>query len=141
MGARANQAGMDQMVFELKRMGVKDFIFMQIPYGHAHIDGLLNFASNDTVLIYAPQVPYLVVDALKKKGYNVLECPSLEEAKETFAVNFVAIRPGVVVQPEGNPRTRELLEKNGIQVIPIDFSEIVKGWGAVHCCTAFLKRV
>lgn len=140
MGARANQAGLDQMVFELKRMGVKDFIFMQIPYGHAHIDGLLNFASNDTVLIYAPQVPYLVVDALRKKGYNVLECPSLEEAKETFAVNFVAIKPGVVVQPEGNPRTRELLEKNGIKVIPIDFSEIVKGWGAVHCCTAFLKR-
>ena len=33
-----------------------------------------------------------------------------------------------------------LLEKAGIEVIPIDFSEVLKGYGAMHCCTAFLKR-
>ena len=52
----------------------------------------------------------------------------------------MAIKPGLIVQCEGNPRSREVLEKAGIKVIPIDFSEVLKGYGAMHCCTAFLKR-
>ena len=60
--------------------------------------------------------------------------------KENLAINFVAIEPGTVVMPAGNPRSQELLEKNGIKVIPVDISEILKGYGAIHCCTAFLKR-
>ena len=65
---------------------------------------------------------------------------SRNEAKETLAINYVAIEPGLVVMPAGNPRSQELLEKNGIKVIPIQFDEVLKGFGAMHCCTAFLKR-
>ena len=125
---------------ELRRMGVTDILHMQIPYGHAHIDGLLNMASEDVAMIHASQVPYDVCDALKKKGIKLLECPSRLEAKETLAINYVAIEPGVIVMPEGNPRSQELLEKNGIKVIPVDISEILKGYGAMHCMTGFLKR-
>ena len=113
---------------------------MQVPYGHAHIDGNLNFASHDVAMIHASQVPYDVCDALKKKGVKLLECPSQTEAKESFAINFVALKPGQIVMPAGNPRSQELLEKNGIDVIPVEFDEVMKGFGAIHCCTAFLKR-
>jgi N-dimethylarginine dimethylaminohydrolase len=139
-GVRCNKDGYQQVEGELKRIGVENIIHMQIPYGHAHIDGLLNIASNDTAMIHASQVSYDVCDALKRKGFKLLEAPSQTEAKETLGINFVAIKPGLVVQPEGNPRCKELLEKNGIKVISIDFSEILKGWGAIHCVTAFLKR-
>ena len=139
-GSRANRSGCDQVAHELKRMGVTEIIDMPIPYGHAHIDGLLNIASHDTVMVHASQVPYDVCAALSRKGYKILEAPSQTEAKANLCVNFVAIKPGVVVQPEGNPRAREVLEKNGITVIPIDFSEVLKGWGAIHCVTVFLKR-
>ena len=77
---------------------------------------------------------------LKTKGYHVLEAPSRTEVRETFACNFVALSPGHIVMAEGNPRTQELLEKNGITVIPVEFDEVMKGFGAIHCCTAFLKR-
>ena len=139
-GARTNREGAEQLEMELRRQGVNNIIWMQIPYGHAHIDGLLNFASEDTAMVFAAQVPYDVCDALKKKGIQLLECPSRTEAKFTAAVNFVAIKPGLIVQCDGNPRSREVLEKAGIKVIPIDFSEVLKGYGAMHCCTAFLKR-
>ena len=139
-GSRANLAGCDQVAYELKRQGVTQIIHMQIPYGHAHIDGLLNIASHDTVMVHAPQVPYDVCDALMRKGYKILEAPSQTEAKKTFGINFVAIKPGLVVQPDNNPRCREELEKNGITVIPISFLEVMKGWGAIHCVSAFLKR-
>ena len=139
-GVRTNRSGYDMVESELRRMGVTEILQMQVPYGHAHIDGNLNLASHDVAMIHASQVPYDVCDALKKKGYKLLECPSQIEAKQTFAINFVAIKPGLIVMPAGNPRSQELLEKNGIQVIPVEFDEVMKGFGAIHCCTAFLKR-
>lgn len=140
LSSRANRAGYDQMEYELRRMGVTDIIPMQLPYGHAHVDGLLNFASNDTVVLHACQVPYMVVDALKKKGYRIIETPSLTETKYCYATNFVAIEPGHVVMSVGAPRTVELMEKAGIKVDVLDLSELNKGRGSVHCLTAFLKR-
>lgn len=140
LSSRANQSGFDQMETELRRQGVREIILMQVPYGHAHIDGLINFPSKDTVLIHASQVPYTVVDALKKKGYRILETPSLTETKYGSAINFVAIEPGHVVTSVGAPRTAEMLEKSGIKVDVLDLSELNKGRGSIHCMTAFLKR-
>ena len=139
-GVRTNRSGYEQVAHELKRMGVTDIIHMPIPYGHAHIDGLLNIASHDIAMLHACQVPYDVVDALKKKGFRILEAPSQTEAKQTLGINFVAIKPGLVVHPAGNPRCRETLEKAGVEVISVDLTEILKGIGAIHCMTAFLKR-
>lgn len=139
-GVRTNRSGYEMVEAELRRMGVTDVLHMQVPYGHAHIDGNLNLASHEVGMIHASQVPYDVCDALKRKGIKLLECPSQLEAKETLAINFVAIKPGLIVMPEGNPRSQELLEKNGIKVIAVEFDEILKGFGAIHCCTAFLKR-
>ena len=140
LSVRANRSGYEQMAQELTRQGVTDIIPMQIPYGHAHIDGLLNIASEDTVLLHACQVPYEVVDRLKKKGFNILETPSLTETKYGYATNFVAIDNGHVVASNLAPMTVELLEKNGIKVDVLDLSELNKGRGSVHCMTAFLKR-
>lgn len=138
--SRTNKSGYEQVEYELKRMGVQDILHMQIPYSNIHIDGLLNFASNDVVMLHAQQVPYDICDTLKRKGIKILEAPSTKEVVETLGCNFVAIRPGLVIQPAGNPRCKELLEDNGIKVISIDMSEFLKGRGAVHCATAFLKR-
>ena len=140
LSVRANRSGYDQMATELKRQGVTDIIPMQIPYGHAHVDGLLNIASDDLVFIHAMQVPFEVVDALKRKGYRILETPSLTEAKYGHSTNFVAIEPGHVVSGNLAPRSVELLEKHGIKVDVLDLSELNKGRGSVHCMTAFLKR-
>ena len=138
-GSRCNRNGYEQVETELKRMGVEVF-HMQQPYSNIHIDGLMNPASSDTVLVHASQVPYDILDMLKKKGYKILEAPSTTEVRETYGCNFVALEPGIIVMPAGNPRTQELLENNGIKVITVDISEIMKGKGAVHCITAYLKR-
>ena len=138
-GSRCNRSGFEQVKYELERMGVEVW-HMQQPYSNIHIDGLMSPASNDTILIHAPQVPYDIVDMLKKKGYKILEAPSRTEVRETVACNFVALEPGYILMPEGSPRTRELLEKNGIKVKTVNMSEIMKGKGALHCITAYLKR-
>lgn len=138
--SRTNRSGYEQVEYELKRMGVQDILHMQIPYSNIHIDGLLNFASNDIVMIHAQQVPYDVCDVFRRKGIKILEAPSTKEVVETLGCNFVALKPGLVIQPENNPMCKELLEDNGIEVISLEMSEFLKGRGAVHCSTAFLKR-
>ena len=138
-GSRCNRSGYEQVKTELDRMSV-EVVHMQQPYSNIHIDGLMNPASNDVILVHASQVPYDVLDLLKRKGYKILEAPSATEVRETFGCNFVALEPGLIVLPEGNPRTQELLENNGIKVITVNISEIMKGRGALHCITAFLKR-
>jgi N-dimethylarginine dimethylaminohydrolase len=138
--SRTNRSGYDQVAQVLTRMGVDQIIPMQVPSTNIHIDGNLSLLSHDMAIVHAQQVPYDVCDALRRKGYKILEAPSTAEVRRTFCCNMVALEPGVVVQPEGSPRCREVLEKNGIKVIPVDLSEVIKGRGAVHCCTAFLKR-
>lgn len=138
-GSRCNGSGYEQVKYELNRMGVEVY-HMQQPYSNIHIDGLMNPLSNEAVLIHASQVPYDIIDMLKKKGFQILEAPSRTEVRESFGCNFVALEPGHILMPEGNPRTQELLEKNGIKVQTVDISEIIKGKGALHCITAYLKR-
>lgn len=139
-GCRANAEGASQVERELRDMGVTDFIRFQIPYGHAHLDGLMNFPDLKTVMVFPWQVPYEVCKPLLDRGFNILENPHVEEVKHTFGTNFVTLSPGVVVIPKGNPLTKNILEKTGVQCIEVDLSETVKGWDAVHCMTAFLKR-
>ena len=62
------------------------------------------------------------------------------QVRESFACNFVALEPGRILMAEGSPRTQELLENNGIKGQTVNISEIIKGKGALHCITAYLKR-
>ncbi|MFR2965220.1 MAG: dimethylarginine dimethylaminohydrolase family protein [Anaerovoracaceae bacterium] len=77
-GSRCNRSGYEQVKTELERMGVEVW-HMQQPYSNIHIDGLMNPASNDVILLHASQVPYDIVDMLKKKDSKYSK--SLRELK------------------------------------------------------------
>ena len=139
-GCRANEAGARQVERELREIGVTDFLRFPIPFGHAHLDGLMNFPDRKTVMVFPWQVPYEVCRPLLDRGFRILENLHVEEVKLTFGINFVTLRPGKVVLPSGNPGTRALLEEAGVECVEADLSEIVKAWGATHCLTAFLRR-
>lgn len=66
---------------ELKRMGVTEVVPMQVPCGHAHIDGNLNLASHDVALIHASQVPYDVCDVLQTKRIQTVGMPFANRSK------------------------------------------------------------
>lgn len=56
------------MEYELRRMGVTEILHMQIPYGHAHIDGNLNFASHEVAAIHPAQVPIRCMRRSEEEG-------------------------------------------------------------------------
>lgn len=139
-GARANKNGAEQVESELRNMGVNHIIRFEIPYGHAHLDGLINIADKKTAVLFPWQVPYDVVKQLIDRDFTIVEATNLEEIKVNASINFVALEPGKVVMPAGCPDTKSKMEAAGITVIEADMSEILKGWGAIHCMTAFLNR-
>jgi N-dimethylarginine dimethylaminohydrolase len=139
-GVRANREGVRQVEEVLRPMGVNHFLPFSIPYGHPHVDGVMNLIAPDLAIIFPWQTPHDIWAALRERGFHVLEAPWVEEVKEGMALNFVALEPGKVVMPAGNPRTQEVLEKAGVEVLEQDISELRKGWGGIHCMTVFLRR-
>ena len=138
-GSRCNKSGFEQVKYQLERMGVVVW-HMQQPYSNIHIDGLMNPISEDLIFCHASQIPYDVIDGLKRKGYKILEAPSRTEVREHSCCNFVALEPGHILMVEGSPRAQELIEKEGVKVETINISEIEKGKGALHCITGVMKR-
>lgn len=139
-GVRSNFEGILQVRRCLETIGVKTFIEFEIPYGHAHIDGILNFVDRDKALIFPWQTPYYVWKQLRELGFKILEAPYMNEVKQGLSVNVVALEPGRVIMPAGSPCTKRLLEDKGIEVVEIEISELLKGAGGPHCMTGVLRR-
>jgi N-dimethylarginine dimethylaminohydrolase len=138
-GNRANEEGALQVEEVLRPMGVENVLYLQIPYGYAHIDSIISFLDEKTAIFDPVRIPWEIYFALSEKDFNLLEAPSQKET-DHLALNMVALEPGKVVMAEGYPQTRNFLNKNGIHVIEINISELQKGWGSLHCMTAALKR-
>ncbi|QDI90077.1 amidinotransferase [Salicibibacter halophilus] len=139
-GSRANESGIRQVEFELRNLGVTDIIKTQIPYGSIHLDGYMNMVAKNKMVIFPWHVTYDCAKQLMERDIQLIEATNIEEIKHMMALNFVALEPGKVVIPAGNPDTTALLRQEGIEVIAVEMDEIMNGWGANHCMTAFLRR-
>lgn len=139
-GNRTNEEGARQVMEELHRQGVEDITVVQVPYGVAHLDCMFGLASDDVAVVFPWLTPFIVCEKLIERGYRIVELQNPAEARFGYAVNFVALEPGRIIVPAGNPESVEAMMKAGLEVIEVEMSEIVKGMGAVHCCTGFLRR-
>lgn len=138
-GTRCNEEGLKQVSDSFRDMGVKNVITLSIARNQNHLDGFLSIVDKDVAVTYPYITPDVIYEELEKRGFRFVEIPAFEE-KINFAANSVALEPGKIIMPKGAPRTVELLEKNGVEVIELDLEEIKKGGGSVHCLTAFLQR-
>ena len=138
-GSRCNAEGLKQVSDTFRDMGVKNIITLSIARNQNHLDGFLSIVDSHVAVTYPYITPDIIYEELEKRGFEFVEIPAFDE-KINFAANSVALEPGKIVMPKGAPRTVELLNQKGIEVIELDLEEIKKGGGSVHCLTAFLKR-
>ncbi|MCA0987210.1 dimethylarginine dimethylaminohydrolase family protein [Guptibacillus algicola] len=103
-----------------------------------HLDCVFNIISDDTALIYPES---FTKDGLKKISarFNTLIEVTKDEQFE-MGPNVLSIGNKKIVSLPQNDRLNSVLKSNGFNVIPIDFSEIIKSGGSFRCCTLPLVR-
>jgi N-dimethylarginine dimethylaminohydrolase len=97
----------------------------------------LSVVDRDLAMIRFRETPLAAVHALRDRGFRIIEV-SFEDRH--MPENVVALAPGHLVMPAGNPYTKRMLEDAGCRIVEIELAELQKSGGAMHCATGFLKR-
>ncbi len=136
LGARVNAEGARQVEEVLRTLGV-ELLKVELNGYRQHIDGSFVMVDVDAALINPVGLPFWFLEKLRALKVRTIE---IQPDDPPFTVNCLAIRPGRVVMSRTSARTVERLGKAGIEVIEIDFEQIYRNGGGVHCSTAPLVR-
>jgi N-dimethylarginine dimethylaminohydrolase len=137
---RTNDAGARQ----LAAIVGGDVRIFDVPYwrGPAELIHLLSVISpvaDDLAVVYLPLLPVGLWELLRDLGVRLIEVP--DEEFPTLGCNVLAVRPGVVIVADGNPRTRSALEAAGCEVHGYPATEIgINGSGGPTCLTRPILR-
>jgi N-dimethylarginine dimethylaminohydrolase len=103
-----------------------------------HLMSVVSPVAEDLAVVFEPLAPVPLLEALRERSIRWLAIDPEEYA--TLGANVLAVRPGVVVLADGNPRTRRALEAEGCEVHVYQASELSKGDGGPTCLTRPLHR-
>lgn len=103
-----------------------------------HLMSVISAVRADLVLVYARLAPVALMQALQRRGIEILSLP--EDNYLSLGCNVLAVSPGVVVMTTGNDATAALLRQHGVEVHLYEASEINKGEGGPTCLTRPIKR-
>jgi len=136
IGHRSNHEGVRQLGEVLKTLGVELLCVDNTGYG-LHIDGSLVMLKPDLAVAFVYDLPWWFLNRLKEMGIHILDA---DEHDGWQSVNCLVVSPGRVIMPAHTERSAEKLTKAGIDVIPVEYDEIPKGGGGIHCSTLPLMR-
>ncbi len=144
----ANEEGLAQIKFILDGLGI-EFVLTHSPgwidtisngnIGTSHADMFMMIPDIGLCVLYPDLVNYGFVRYLKQRKIKIIEVPP--EEYWDLSVNAVTLAPGKVVMNAGSKRVVRALEKEGVEVIQVDFSESQKfAIAGLHCATLELIR-
>ena len=137
---RTNDAGARQ----LAGLVGGDVRIFDVPYWRGpaeliHLMSVISPVADDLAVVYLPLLPVGLWALLRELGIGLIEVPDEEFA--TLGCNVLAVRPGVVILAEGNPRTAAALAAAGCEVHAYAATEIgLNGSGGPTCMTRPILR-
>ena len=140
-GNRTNNSGFEQIKECLRIQGV---IAKQVnlPSGVQHLLGILQIVDKDLAIVREKCISNEFKSFLNQLGLQLIELDEKEEVLYGQAMNFVTIGPRRIIMVGNNPKTRNIFEKNGIEIVSeIKASELLKGAGGLGCVTGILCRL
>jgi len=104
-----------------------------------HLLSVISPVADDLAVVYLPLLPVGLWELLAELRIRLIEVPDEEFA--TLGCNVLAVRPGVVIVAEGNPRTSGALAAAGCEVHTYPATEIgLNGSGGPTCLTRPILR-
>ena len=139
-GYRTNEAGIARLRKLLPEIEV---IAYDLPHWHGrrevmHLMSLISPLAPDLAVVYPPLLPTRLAQLLEEHEIELVEVPDDELA--TLGSNVLALAPRVALAVEGNPVTRERMERAGVEVLTYRGEELSKGDGGPTCLTRPLLR-
>jgi len=139
---RTNEAGEKQLRDIFAAEGIETLSF-HMPHAMGpeyclHLMSVISPIRDDLAVVYEREAPVTLLQELAKRGIETISVP--DEEYMSLACNVLAIRPGVVVMPSGNPITTQLLREAGIEVHIYKADVINRGEGGPTCLTRPLWR-
>jgi dimethylargininase len=137
---RTNSSGVDQ----LANMVGGDVRVFDVPYWKGndeliHLLSVISPVADDLAVVYLPLLPVGLWELLRDLEIRLVSVPDQEFP--TLGCNVLAVRPGVVIMAEGNPRTASALSAAGCEVHTYPASEIgINGSGGPTCMTRPILR-
>jgi dimethylargininase len=134
----------DEGAWQLAGLVGGDVRIFDLPYwrGPAELIHLLSVISpvaEDLAVVYLPLLPVGLWQLLGELGIRLVEVPDGEFG--SLGCNVLAVRPGVVVMADGNPKTASALASAGCEVHTYPASEIgINGSGGPTCLTRPILR-
>ena len=118
---------------------VFDVPYWRGPAELIHLMSVISPIADDLAVVYLPLLPVGLWQLLGELGIRTVEVP--DEEFPTLGCNVLAIRPGVVLLAEGNPRTTAALVAAGCEVHTYAATEIgMNGSGGPTCMTRPILR-
>ena len=139
-GYRTNAAGIARLRELLPEVEVVAF---DLPHWHGrdevmHLMSLISPLAPDLAVVYEPLLPTRLAQLLEARGVELVRVP--DEEFDSMGSNVLALAPRVALAVEGNPRTRERMERAGVEVLTYRGEELSKGDGGPTCLTRPLLR-
>ena len=137
---RTNEAGARQ----LAALVGGDVRIFDVPYWRGpaeliHLMSVISPVADDLAVVYLPLLPVGLWQLLNELGIRLVEVP--DEEFPTLGCNVLAVRPGVVILAEGNPRTAAALAAAGCEVHTYPATEVgINGSGGPTCMTRPILR-
>jgi dimethylargininase len=104
-----------------------------------HLMSVISPVADDLAVVYLPLLPVGLWELLRELRIRLVEVPEAEFA--TLGCNVLAVRPGVVILAEGNPRTEAALLSAGCEVHTYPATELgLNGSGGPTCMTRPILR-
>ena len=143
-GYRTNREGIEQLRYLLSDQ-VETVISVPMPHWNGpqdclHLMSNLSPIDHNLYLVYSRLLPVSFRKYLLDENIELIDVP--DEEYESMGCNVLAVAPRKVIMISGNSKTKQLLEKNNVEVYTYDGTEIsIKGAGGPTCLTRPFLRL
>lgn len=144
LGFRTNAEGVRQLGEALAPLGV-DVRAVDLPYftgpdACLHLLSLISMVDDDLAVVYEPQLPVALWQALRGRDITLVRVPE-HEFLQTMGTNVLALAPRQCLMLEGNPETQRALTAAGATVQTYRGRELsLKAEGGPTCLTRPILR-
>ncbi|WP_051645757.1 dimethylarginine dimethylaminohydrolase family protein [Corynebacterium vitaeruminis] len=133
---RCNAEGYRQLADILEEQGIR-LERVSMPGYQIHIDLCLAMLDDDLALVNSRIAPYDFLNRLWELGIETVEV----EPDEDWACNLLSLDRRKIFFPAHLVKTAEKLNsKYNVDIIPIEYREMNKNGGGLHCSTMELRR-